>query len=228
MTSWSDVITSALIYIDDIRLQESLFENPAKFYRKMSAYVTSAMPLVSRPPELLSYIQSEMTSPEFEDYTWVSTLGAEYIDTGVSGYDIATVSIRSNDGTEYETLTGCEYDSETGRINLPEPVLKRGETYEVDFYKDGEFNELTPSMMRLFGLAIAIVWDERFSRNWLNLQPKIKDASFETINESNYMDKVTVRMKENRQSFNDELRKYEQDNAYTHVVHPYHKHMNLI
>ena len=62
--------------------------------------------------------------------------------------------------------------------------------------------------------AVCVAWDEDFSRNWLNLQPKIHDSSFSTVNEANYMDKLSLRLRENRQSFNDELHKYEQLCAY--------------
>lgn len=214
MTAWADIITNAMIYIDDIRIKESLEENPALFFRRMSAYVENALPMMSRPPELLSYLQTDMVKPEYEDYSWKPVIGDREIDTGITGYELVSITVQYEDGTTYEALTDFTYDEKTGKIVLDSPAKKEEESYDIDFYKDGSFQDLTPSMTRLFSLAIAIVWDERFSRNWLNLQPKIKDASFETINEANYMDKVTVRMKENRASFNDELRKYEQDNAY--------------
>ena len=69
-------------------------------------------------------------------------------------------------------------------------------------------------------MAIAIVWDERFSRNWLSITQKIKDSSFDTVNESNYMREVQSRLVTNRQLLNDELRKYEQDLAYSNTVLP--------
>ena len=87
--------------------------------------------------------------------------------------------------------------------------------YDFDFYTDGQFPDLSETQMRLFALAVAVVWDERFSRNWLNMTMKIKDESFETVNEANYTQQITKRLHDNRVSFNDELRAYEQLCAYT-------------
>ena len=46
------------------------------------------------------------------------------------------------------------------------------------------------------------------------------DLTFRKIGEGTYTEKVTARMKSNRAAFYDELRKYEQDCAFQHVV-PY-------
>lgn len=228
MTTWSEIICEhAMLYIDDVRLQESLNNNEARFLNKMSLYMKNALGLLSRPPELLTYLQDGMVEPTFDDFTWMSESGATVIETGKTGFEVCTVSVHSVDGDEITVVEEAVYDSETGDVTIPEELNSDVE-YEIDFYKDGSFNDLTPSMKRLYGLAVAIVWDERFSRNWLNMQPKIKDASFETINESNYMDKVTVRMKENEQKLHDALRKYEQDCAYLNVVSTANKAKHLV
>ena len=46
-TAWSDVITAAMVEIDDVRLQEQLDASPAQFYRRMAALVDLALPLMS-------------------------------------------------------------------------------------------------------------------------------------------------------------------------------------
>ncbi len=51
-------------------------------------------------------------------------------------------------------------------------------------------------------------------RRTCNVTFVVKDSSFNTVNEANYMDKLSLRLRENRQSFNDELHKYEQLCAY--------------
>lgn len=230
MTAIAEVITQAMVYIDDIRLQEQLGVNPALFYRRMSDYINAAMPLLSSPPQLFDYVYGEYTAPEYADMYWTSTeesiAGETVIPTEYTGYDLCSVVSldAENNATAY---TEAIYDSETGAITFP-PQLEAGINYEIDFYKDGETADLTPTMVRLFALAIAIVWDERFSNSWLNITPKIKDSSFQTVNESTYIDKLTHRQKENRQRFQDEMRKYEQNSAYKTIVSPYQHKPKLI
>ena len=69
-------------------------------------------------------------------------------------------------------------------------------------------------------MGIAIIWDERFTRNWLDMTMKIHDDSFTVANESNYIKETTARLVKNRAEFAGELQKYEQDCAYYAVVHP--------
>ena len=230
MTAIADVITQAMVYIDDIRLQEQLAVNPALFYRRMSDYINAAMPLLSSPPQLLDYVHGQYIAPEYGDTDWTSTEASTTAETVIStdyiGYDLCSiVSLDAeNNATPYLDAT---YNSETGEVTFPIQT-SAGINYEIDFYKDGETADLTPTMIRLFALAIAIVWDERFSNSWLNITQKIKDSSFQTVNESTYMDKLTNRQKENRQRFQDEMRKYEQNSAYKTVVSPYQHKVTLV
>ena len=232
MTATADIISEAMLYIDDIRLQEQLAINPALFYRRMSMYVTAAMPLLSSPPQLFEYISGKYTEAVYEDYAWTSTVDSTMetttLDTQCVGYDLFSVVAYDCDGNA-KPYDLAVYDKDTGEITFPVQPEANIE-YEIDFYTDGEVADLSLTMKRLFGLAIAIVWDERFSRNWLNITTKIKDSSFQTVNESTYIDKITIRMKENRQALQDELRKYEQNTAYNTVVSPYNYNhrMNLI
>lgn len=230
MTAIADIITQAMVYIDDIRLQEQLAVNPALFYRRMSDYINAAMPLLSSPPQLFDYVNSEYTAPEYADMYWTSTAESTTQETVIStdfiGYDLC--SIVSLDADNNATVySDAVYNSETGEITFPEQI-SAGINYEIDLYKDGETADLTPTMVRLFALAIAIVWDERFSNTWLSITPKIKDSSFQTVNESTYIDKLTNRQKENRQRFQDEMRKYEQNSAYKTVVSPYRHKVTLV
>lgn len=230
MTAVAEIITQAMVYIDDIRLQEQLAVNPALFYRRMSEYITAAMPLLSSPPQLFDYVNKEYTAPEYGDMYWTSTdestAGETVLSTEYIGYDLCSiVSLDSeNNATTYSDAV---YNSETGEITFPQQ-LSADINYEIDFYKDGEVADLTPTMLRLFALAVAIVWDERFSNSWLSITPKIKDSSFQTVNESTYIDKLTNRQKENRQRFQDEMRKYEQNSAYKTIVSPYQHKVTLV
>lgn len=222
-TSWADIVAAAMIQIDDVRLEEQMAVSPAQFYRRMSAIIMQAMPLLSRPPEFLSYLKSEMVQPEYDDYEWVSdeasTEAETAVDTGMTGYALCSVTQRvqhPNGTISLLPYAGASYDEETGIVTMPQQE-SAGIGYDFDFYTDGEYPDLSETQMRLFALAIAVVWDERFSRTWLNLTPKIHDDSFETVNEANYVQQTTKRLQENRILFDHEMRAYEQLCAYTGV-----------
>lgn len=220
MTTWADVVAAGLIQIDDVRLEEQMAVSPAQFFRRMSAIIKQATPLLSRPPELLSYITNGEVVSTFDDYEWQSTEASVEapvtLETGKIGYDLCSVTVRienPNGTISILPYTGATYNAATGEVSMPQQS-DSGINYDFDFYTDGTFPDLTPSQLRLFALAIAVVWDERFSRTWLNLQMKIKDESFSTVNEANYAEKITRRLHDNRIAFNDELRWYEQLCAY--------------
>lgn len=227
-TSWAEVICNyAMPLIDDVRLTDEMGSSPALFFRRMSFYVNLALPNLSRPPELDSFLKQDLDQPEYEDTAWVSTEasteGSVVVSTGVTDYELFSCSLRSVDSAGVVTLipvSDVTYDSETGAVTFP-VQQSEGLEYSLDFYTDGSFgNELTEAQKRLVGMSIAIVWDERFSRTWLNIQQKIKDSNFDTVNESNYMREVQSRLVTNRGLLNDELRKYEQDLAYSNTVLP--------
>ena len=221
-TQIAEIITSAMVIIDDVRLTQQLKLNPALFYRRMNGYVNLAMPLLSSPPELYTYLATEYEESEYGDFTWVSTNEsmeqATEVPTEMTGFDLCSVSLVSPDGKSAMPYPEAVYDAETGIVTFP-VQLKEGLVYEIDFYKDGTFSELSPQIMRLFALAVALMWNERLNNNWLNIQPKIKDSAFETLNESNYIDKMSGRSKQLRLELTDELKKYEQIVMYERVIH---------
>lgn len=221
MTQISEIIKKAMVIIDDVRLTQQLAENPALFYRRMCGYVELATPMLSSPPELYRYITDNLTESEFASAAWISTeesLTQETdVETGKVGFDLCCVSMYDQSARNVVRYTSAEYDPETGIVTFP--VQTETEVvYDIDFYKDGSVAELTPQMERLFALAVAVMWNERLDNNWLNIQPKIKDSSFSTLNESNYIDKMTNRAKEKRLEFTDELKKFEQNTMYERVV----------
>ena len=227
-TSWSEVISnSALLLIDDERLNTLALTNPALLFRRMSFYVSQGITLLTRPPELFELLERGIVAPTFASGEWTSTQeslsGETSIETGEVGYQLACFTQQLNDqsGNAYvEPYGGATYDSETGTIVFPQQSAE-GITYFWDLYTDGTFQaDLTATQMRLLGLAIACIWDERFERNWLNIQMKLKDQNAETVNESNYMQASAARKTQNRAALDAELRKYEQDVAYRTAIPP--------
>lgn len=227
-TSWEQIYAAAMIPIDDIRLQEQLQISPALFNRRMSLYVTTAMPLLSRPPELLKYLKEGMEEPSYDEYEWTSTAGSMLTETTVAteriGYEICSCVVIEvlDDGRVLQTPYEVEYDSETGEVVFPVQESE-GIKYELDFYTDGSFNDLSESQIRLFGQAIALVWDARFVNTWLNRQPKINDSSFETVNEANWTEKTSQAHRRLAQDFFEELKAYEQQCAYWTAIKPHNR-----
>lgn len=216
MTGWSQVIAKAKVLIDDVRWDRELAVDPARFYRAKSDYVRLALPLLNRPPNLQAAIKNGMTLPQYDSYSYPVTediSGSVTIETGMTGFEIASVTIRDADGISETPVTAIDYDAESGNIKA-EITASAGQSVEIDFYTDGQFADLSDTQMRLFALAVAVVWDERFDNNWLNMQQKIHDSSFSTANEGNYAEKISQRRERNRAAFTEELKQYEQNVAY--------------
>ena len=216
-TGWSTVINAAMQALDDERWAEQLSVSPAQFFRAKSDMVRFALPLLNSPPELLDYLEREWVEPTYDDYEWASTQASTtaetVLETGMIGYELMSCIVKSADGASAAPYPGAVYDKETGNVTMPVQPAE-GIRYEFDFYTDGTMTDLTMSQMRLFGLAVCVVWDEHFERDWIKITQKIHDSSFDTVNEANYIDKSNRRLLDNRQSFNDELHKYEQLCAY--------------
>ena len=218
-TSWAEIDAEAMVMIDDVRLQEQLAISPALYYRRMALFVSAAMPLLSRPPELLAYLVKDMQTPSYDDYEWVSTAESTTqqtdVATGMTGYELCSCVIveELDDGRVMQTPYAVSYDSETGTVTFPQQTAE-GVRYQLDFYTDGSFNDLSPSQKRLFALAIGLVWDERFENAWLPRTPKINDSSFLTVNEANWTEKISQAHRRRAQDFYEELKAYEQMCAY--------------
>lgn len=221
MIGWTDLIVKAKVIIDDATWDRDLAENPARFFRAKSDYVSMALPLLNRPPNLLTWVKDGMKAPTYNSAEWVSTeesLSAPTtVQTGMTGYQLCSVCLRSADGRTQSPYVDFTYDPETGDVVFAVQSAA-GLAYDIDFYTDGEFRDLDETITRLFALAIAVVWDERFDNNWLNIQMKIHDSSFATANEGNYAEKISQRRERNRAAYTDELKQYEQNVAYSSRV----------
>lgn len=222
-TSWAKIAAAAMVYIDDVRLNEQLNISPALFYRRMSLYTDTAMSMLQRPPELLQYLREGRVDPVYDEYEWTSTaestMSSVTVDTGKIGFDLCSCVMveHLDDGRTLQTPCDVEYDAETGEVTFAAQEAT-GITYSLDFYTDGAFNDLTALQIRLFALAIYDVWDKRFAGDWLNRQPKINDPSYSTPNEGNWTEKQSQAHRREAQDFYDELKAYEQMCAYESVV----------
>lgn len=222
-TSWAEIEAAAMLPIDDLRLQEQLEISPALFYRRMALYVERAVPMLSRPPELLNTLNSSMTKPLFGDYMWTSTEESTTqetaVATGLTGFDLCSCIIVQlmDDGRVLQTPYAVTYDKETGEVVFPVQT-SAGISYELDFYTDGSFADLSDAVIQLFASAMSVIWDERFSSAWLQRTPKINDSSFSSVNEANWTEKTSQAHLRKVQAFHEELKHYEQLCAYRKTV----------
>lgn len=235
-TAWSDIITnSAMVVIGDDRMQDDLRTDAALFFRRMSSWMGMAIPMLKSPPELLVYLTDGLIEPQYADFEWtsdqISTTQETVVETGKVGYELCncvSVLYARNGDAAFFPYTDFTYDPETGVVTFPQQDSADVE-YRLDFYTDGQFaHDLTFRQKRLLGLAIAVTWDNRFNREWLNIQPKVKDKSFNTPNENTTMKESTARYKENLQLFYSELRGYEQECAYMRRVNPMRRVFSML
>lgn len=226
-TKWAEIISDyAMLIINDIRLQDEAAENPAEFMRKMSIYTSYGMSLLEEPPELLPYLEAGLTEPDYDDFYWTSTDESvsqteTVVHTGLIGYSLFSCGIRSVDAAQnvhYVPYTLASYDAETGDVTFPQQS-ESGVEYQLDFYIDGEFaSELSRSIKKLLGKAVAVGWDERFTNTWINKQPKIHDKSFDVGNESNYIRASSESHGKMYAELCEAMNKYSQNCAYMQVV----------
>ena len=228
-TTFTEILTQwAMQDIDDINWTRGLSENPAAFLRAKSDTLIMAIPHFSRPPEAQSWLT--FSPPSYESWMYAAdeaqTAPFE-LETGVTGMDLCsgTLIITTAAGMEEYSPVLPEYDSETGKLTVNEDI-PAGAKIDFDFYTDGTFDrDLDVEQKRILGLCVAYQWYSRFANTWLNMQPKIKDKSFEVGSESAQVTAFTAKFKELRLALNDTLLRYEQ-NAYYRQRYPQQCQLN--
>lgn len=221
-TSFIEIETDYfLVEQADLRLQSDLQQNPAATFRRLSLYMLNGVPRLNRPVELVSWLKFE--KPDYDDYYYTVQNDATSVTvgTGKTGYELCNVGVAGTDvygNPAYTPVSSYEYDRDTGDVTV-NTDLKAGEVVQFDFYTDGEFErELSPTIKRLLGLAVQIVWENRFTNDWLQQTAKIKDKSFAPNNEANASRANTERLKELQRTLDAELKAYEQNCAFDRVV----------
>jgi len=222
MTGWSEIICDyAMLYIDDGRMTEKLKNNPARFFREMSLYMRSAIPRFNRPAEIVPYLK-QGRPPVFDSCLWTvpeGEPGPSVVLTGMTGYELCSVSARGQDryGNPVETPCPASYNSDTGEVAISEAAP--GTVFDFDFYTDGTFeNDLTSEMKRILGLCVQLVWENRFTSAWLPREAKVSDRSFTAPNEANWTRAQEEKRRSLESTLNEELRAYEQNCAYLSIV----------
>lgn len=224
-TTFIEVISNyALVEIADIRLQKEMQTNPARFFRKMSFYMLNAIPRFNRPPEAREWLK--FVAPVYDDYDYTVPDGYDgddplVIEAGLKDYEMVSGVKIAEDGFggyEFVPIANLEYDPTSGNVTIPSGVAM-GDNIAIDFYTDGYFErELDYRVLRILGLLVQVVWENRFANVYLLQQPKIKDRNFDVGNEANYMRAASERMRFLNNQANEELRSFEQYCAYNLTV----------
>ena len=218
-----------LQYVNDQRLNKMAKENPALYARNAWGYMQFAIPSFKRPAHMLPWLLGDkdhpkLIKPRFDSYYFDNQtylvddltlhLGENYI-----GYELFNCKIvtEDRDGNLFEEDADnkVEYDAETGDVTIhgtqAEPI-KPKTTLSMDFYTDGYFVEdLNEEQKRILGLAFGIAWQERFNNDYLSNVAKVEDRSFSQQNIANKQKSDDLKLRNMRASFNQEMRKYEQN-----------------
>lgn len=224
-TTFSDIITLALAskIINDLRWEQDFRENAALFLRQKSVAIEVAIPKFNRPPEMREYLS--YTAPSFDSYYECledEVTGSVTVHTGCVGYELCNVgilSVNKYDEVEYTSLTGFDYDSETGDVTINGDYSAKTE-FQFDFYTDGVFdNELNAEIKEILCLCLAMVWETGFSGEWLNRTPILQDKTFRRAStESAWTEAQEHKRRALETALNDRLMKYEQNAQYRQVV----------
>lgn len=234
-TKWSDIILNyGNLFTDDVRNQEEYDINPAAFLNTASYYLQAAIPRFNRPTEIISYL-AQRTPSFFSETQWA--VPAEILPPGEPqtpttepitiqakpGYELCSVVIRSVDkfGNPVDTpYSGETYNPQTGTVTFPAGLIP-GTEFVIDLYRDGVFlKPLSDDMKRILGLCFNLVWEYRFTGNWLARAGKVTDKSFSPPNEANWTRAQEEKRISEENTLNQEIRRYEQACNYRGTVGP--------
>lgn len=208
-TKFSEILTGAMLFMDDARWQEQLASNPAQFYRAKSANVIHAIPRFNCPPNIQYYLTYE--SPAFTDYEYTAPEETSVVHTGITGYELCTAGEWTNIGSISVFQQSAQtYDPETGDVTFAMSI-GRGFTMYFDFYSDGEFHhELDDAQKRILSLATAVDWYFQFANDYLGIANLVVDKSFSMKSPAEHIRANTERLRYLQEQLRSELFAYEQ------------------
>ena len=235
-TKWSEIILNyGELFTDDARDKEKYDTNPASFLNEASFYLSAAIPRFNQPPPILSFL-GENTPQFYQEYYWAvpgeivppgseepptPTPNQTVVSTGFYGYEICSVVSRGVDqfGNPVDTAyLDAVYNSATGEVTFPAGLIP-GTEYVICLLIDGVFqNTLTLEMKRILGLCFHMVWEYRFTGEWLARAAKVTDRSFTPPNEANWTRAQEEKRKSLEDSLNQEIKRYSQSCAYRSTV----------
>ena len=208
-TYFAEIITGAMLFMDDVRWQEQLAMNPAQFYRAKSAFVMHAVPRFNCPPNIQEYLH--YTAPNYDDLEYTMPQDGTVVPTGITGYELCVAGYTEYIGAlpVFHQMP-CTYDAETGDVTFTDTVAS-GAEISFDFYTDGVFdNELDDAQKRILSLATAVDWYFQFANQYLGVANLVVDKSFNLKAPSEHIRANTERLRLLQEQLRSELFAYEQ------------------
>ena len=223
-TSWEEIEGMAVTYIkNDPELNFNLANRRPVFFNTMTAFMKLAVPLFNRPPEILVKLRDH-TEPDFGDVEielQELTVGEFTADTGLTGYDICSAGIITEDKfgrMVYEPVKVTGYDSTAGTVTM-NGNYPAGTVITVECYKGAEFRaELNDTEKQILAYAIYDVYEHRFDNDVLERMMKINDRNFTTRSEAGHMQANTARQKEVDRQLWGMMRAYQDNIEYLNIV----------
>lgn len=221
MTPVEPIMEAAMIWI---RNEPSLdFDRAHRlplFYRRMWGYMQAALPLFSRPPEMLVTLR-RLTPPRFGSKTLV--VPSSGVLQGLTGFQLCSaVQIKTDElGDPYAIpLEVSSYNPSTGILTVTE-ALQTGDRLELDFHSSGSFtDDLDPEACQILAFCIYDVWEHRFANNFLERTAKLRDSTFSTVSEASMTQANTARVLEADRRLSDLLRTYADNLEYLKYCSP--------
>lgn len=199
-------------YINDIRFKKLAKDNASLYSWRTWAYLRPAISLFDNPSTMYDYLTKDMIEPKFDSYIYqIETAGTQTITLGeeYKGYELFDAIQVDEDG-EYYVMENCTYDSENATITITNAV--EGDIYQFDFYKDGYFaKDLTGEQMNILGICFSLIWELRFSNDFIAMTPKLEDKTFAEQNRAHKILADNARIKEIKTFLNETMNKYAQN-----------------
>lgn len=208
-TTFREILSGAMYFMEDARWKEQLASNPAQFYRAKSANVIHAIPRFNCPPNIQYYLTYE--SPAYTDYEYTTTAETRVVHTGITGYELCTAGEWTNIGSMPVFRQSAQtYDPETGDVTF-DMSLGANFTVSFDFYSDGEFHhDLDDNQKRILSLAVAVDWYFQFANDYLGIANLVVDKSFAMKSPAEHIRANTERLRYLQEQLRSELFAYEQ------------------
>ena len=227
MTYWEEIELRATTYIkNDISLDRDKAERLPVFFNRMAAYMTEAIVIFDRPPEMLAKL-GNYTAPQYDSVTYTveeTTTGDFNIETEMYNAGVVAVGVLGTDeygDPTYTPITTYSYYPEVGIFTIygDDGEYPAGTQILLDFYWRGSFAaDLNATEQGILAFAIYNRYEHRFDNDVLERQSKIRDSAFTTISEASQTQAGTARQREVDSQLFGMMRAYQDNCEYLRLL----------
>lgn len=227
MTYWEEIELRATTYIkNDISLDRDKAERLPVFFNRMAAYMTEAIVVFDRPPEMLAKL-GNYTAPRYDSMTYTleetSTGDIDIVTEEMYNADVVSVAVLGTDEYGDPTYTPVDRFSyyPTGYITVYGDYgqYPAGTQFLMDFYWRGSFAaDLNATEQGILAFAIYNRYEHRFDNDVLERTSKIRDSAFTTISEASQTQAGTARQREVDSQLYGMMRAYQDNCEYLRLL----------